>query len=151
MITPGGPRVLEFNVRFGDPETQAILARLQNDLLEVFMAVCEGRLDGLTLQWDSRPAVCVVMASGGYPGEYQKGKAITGLDQATQIPDVMVFHGGTTMGDGQVLTHGGRVMGVTALGRTIRQAKERAYQAVDLIRFENATYRRDIADKAIKA
>ncbi len=151
MITPGGPRVLEFNVRFGDPETQVILPRLQSDLLQVFLAVCDGRLEEMTLQWDTRPAVCVVMASGGYPGDYQKGKPITGLQQAGQIPDVHVFHAGTRDADGQVVTHGGRVLGVTALGSDIRQAKAKAYQAVDLIQFENATYRHDIADKAIKA
>jgi phosphoribosylamine--glycine ligase len=151
MITPGGPRVLEFNVRFGDPETQVILPRLQSDLLQVFLAVCDGRLDEMTLQWDTRPAVCVVMASGGYPGDYQKGKPITGLQQAGQIPDVQVFHAGTRDSDGQVVTHGGRVLGVTALGPDIRHAKARAYKAVDLIHFENAYYRHDIADKAIKA
>jgi phosphoribosylamine---glycine ligase len=151
MITPGGPRVLEFNVRFGDPETQVILPRLQSDLLQVFLAVCDGRLEEMTLQWDTRPAVCVVMASGGYPGDYQKGKPITGLQQAGQIPDVHVFHAGTRDSDGQVVTHGGRVLGVTALGPDIRQAKAKAYQAVGLIQFENATYRHDIADKAIKA
>ena len=151
MITPGGPRVLEFNVRFGDPETQAILPRLQTDLLEVLLAVCDGRLDEMTLQWDDRPAVCVVMASGGYPGDYQKGKKITGLQQAAQINDVCVFHAGTVADNGDVLTHGGRVLGVTALGRDIRQAQTKAYEAVDLIQFENAYCRRDIASKAIKA
>jgi phosphoribosylamine--glycine ligase len=150
MITPGGPRVLEFNCRFGDPETQAILPRLQSDLLEVFLAVCNGRLDEVSLQWDPRPSVCVVMASGGYPGDYSKGKTITGLHEAAQIKDVMVFHAGTTARDDDVLTNGGRVLGVTALGQDIQQAKATAYQAVERIRFEGACYRHDIADKAIR-
>ena len=150
MITAGGPRVLEFNVRFGDPETQPILMRLKSDLLEVILAVCDGTLDQVKLKWDSRPAVCVVMASGGYPGDYQKGKKITGLQEVRQLENVMVFHAGTKKQNGDLLTNGGRVLGVTALGRTIADAKTRAYQAVDKIQFEGAYYRRDIADKAIK-
>jgi len=151
MITGGGPRVLEFNVRFGDPETQPILARLKSDLLEVLLAVCDGTLDRITLEWDQRPAVCVVMASGGYPGDYQKGKKIVGLEEAQQLEDVIVFHAGTKDMDGDIVTNGGRVLGVTALGQTIRDAKERAYRAVDKIKFDGAYCRRDIADKAIKA
>ena len=127
MITGGGPRVLEFNVRFGDPETQPILMRLKSDLLEVLLAVCDGKLDQVTLQWDPRPAVCVVMASGGYPGDYQKGKKITGLEQAGQLEDVLVFHAGTKKQDGDIVTGGGRVLGVTALGETISDAKARVY------------------------
>jgi phosphoribosylamine--glycine ligase len=150
MITAGGPRVLEFNVRFGDPETQPILMRLKSDLLEVCLAVCEGRLDEVTLEWDERPAVCVVMASGGYPGDYEKGKKITGLDEAGRLEDVVVFHAGTASKNGNIVTDGGRVLGVTALGQTIREAKSRAYEAVDKIKFEGAYFRRDIADKAIK-
>ena len=150
MITGGGPRVLEFNVRFGDPETQPILMRLKSDLLEVLLAVCDGTLDQVCLEWDPRPAVCVVMASGGYPGDYQKGKKITGLEEAGQLEDVIVFHAGTTEQDGDILTSGGRVLGVTALGGTIADAKTRAYQAVDMIKFDGAYCRRDIADKAIK-
>lgn len=150
MLTPAGPRVLEFNVRFGDPETQPILMRLKSDLLEVCLAVCEGRVDEVTLEWDPRPAVCVVMASAGYPGDYEKGKVITGLEQAEQMPDVMVFHGGTALSNNQLVTNGGRVLSVTALGRTIAQAKETAYQGVDKINFEGAYCRRDIADKAIR-
>jgi phosphoribosylamine--glycine ligase len=151
MITGGGPRVLEFNVRFGDPETQPILARLKSDLLEVLLAVCDGTLDQVTLEWDQRPAVCVVMASGGYPGDYEKGKKITGLEEAEQIEDVTVFHAGTKELNGDIVTNGGRVLGVTALGHTIRDAKVRAYRAVDKIKFDGAYYRRDISDKAIKA
>ncbi len=150
MITGGGPRVLEFNVRFGDPETQPILARLKSDLLEVLLAVCDGTLDQITLEWDRRPAVCVVMASGGYPGDYEKGKKILGLQEAQQLEDVIVFHAGTKDMDGDIVTNGGRVLGVTALGQTIRDAKERAYRAVDKIKFDGAYCRRDIADKAIK-
>jgi len=150
MITGGGPRVLEFNVRFGDPETQPILARLKSDLLKVLLAVCNGTLDRITLEWDRRPAVCVVMASGGYPGDYEKGKKILGLEEAQQLEDVIVFHAGTKDMDGDIVTNGGRVLGVTALGDTIRDAKERAYRAVDKIKFDGAYCRRDIADKAIK-
>jgi phosphoribosylamine--glycine ligase len=149
MITSGGPRVLEFNVRFGDPETQPILMRLRSDLLEVCLAVCEGQLDGVTLKWDPRPAVCVVMASGGYPGDYEKGKTISGLKEAEQLADVAVFHAGTGEQDGAVVTNGGRVLGVTALGTDVAAAKARAYEAVDCIEFEGAYCRRDIADKAI--
>ncbi|MHC4842712.1 MAG: phosphoribosylamine--glycine ligase [Planctomycetota bacterium] len=149
MVTAGGPRVLEFNVRFGDPETQPILMRLKNDLLEVFLAVCEGRLDDVTLVWDERPAVCVVMASGGYPGSYEKGKVITGLDDAEADEDVVVFHAGTKENDGEVVTSGGRVLGVTAVGQTIEKAQKKAYQAVGKIHFEGAYYRHDIADKAL--
>jgi phosphoribosylamine--glycine ligase len=151
MLTAGGPRVLEFNVRFGDPETQPILMRLKSDLLEVLLAVCDGTLDEVNLEWDPRPAVCVVMASGGYPDDYQKGKTITGLQEARRLDDVMVFHAGTKQQDGEIVTSGGRVLGVTALGRTIADAKAKAYQAVDKIHFDGVYFRRDIADKAIKA
>jgi phosphoribosylamine--glycine ligase len=150
MITAGGPRVLEFNVRFGDPETQPILMRLKNDLLKVLLAVCDGELDEVTLDWDSRPAVCVVMASKGYPGDYEKGKIITGLDETGKSDDVMVFHAGTAKKNGDIVTNGGRVLGVTALGDTIAAAKARAYQTVEIIKFDGAYWRRDIADKAIK-
>ncbi|MHC4364924.1 MAG: phosphoribosylamine--glycine ligase [Planctomycetota bacterium] len=149
MITAGGPRVLEFNVRFGDPETQPVLMRLKSDLLEVCLAVCKGTLDQVSLEWDPRPAVCVVMASGGYPGDYEKGKKITGLNQASQIRDVVVFHAGTVEKNGDIVTSGGRVLGVTALGQTVADAKTRAYEAVDKIKFDGAYCRRDIADKAI--
>jgi len=150
MVTAGGPRVLEFNVRFGDPETQPVLARLKSDLLEVMLAVCRGRLDKVTLQWDERTAVCVVMASGGYPGDYQKGKVITGLEEAARMKDVVVFHAGTTKKDGEIVTAGGRVLGVTALGATVKEAQATAYEAVGKITFDGAYYRRDIAEKALK-
>ncbi len=150
MITAGGPRVLEFNVRFGDPETQPIMMRLKSDLLEVCLAVCEQKLDQVTLEWDERPAICVVMASGGYPGDYEKGKIITGISEAEQLKDVVVFHAGTSVKDGKLVTAGGRVLGVTAIGETIADAKKQAYEAVGKISFEGAQYRRDIADKAIR-
>lgn len=151
MLTEEGPKVLEFNVRFGDPETQPILMRLNSDIMEPILACIDGTLDNVLLQWDHRPAVCVVMASGGYPGKYEKGKVITGLDEAGKLPDVKVFHAGTKLSGGKVVTAGGRVLGVTALGDTIKAAKERAYEAVSLIHFDGMQYRRDIADKAIKA
>lgn len=150
MVTAGGPRVLEFNVRFGDPETQPVLMRLKSDLLEVCLAVCNGNLDDVTLEWDPRPAVCVVMASGGYPGDYEKGKKITGLKEAGEMEDVIVFHAGTKSEDGDIVTNGGRVLGVTALGADVAEAKARAYEAVEKIKFEGAYCRSDIADKAIE-
>jgi len=149
MITAGGPKVLEFNCRFGDPETQPLVVRLKTDLVSVLMAAIEGRLHEVALEWDPRPAVCVVMASGGYPGPYTKGLPIAGLSDAEALPDVTVFHAGTTMADGRLVTSGGRVLGVTALGATIAAARDRAYQAVERIQFENAYYRRDIAAKAL--
>jgi len=149
MITAGGPRVLEFNVRFGDPETQPILMRLKSDLLEVMLAVCEGKLDEITLEWDQRPAVCVVMASGGYPGDYEKGKKITGIEEAEKDSDVVVFHAGTAARDGDIVTNGGRVLGVTAVGETVAKAQQKAYEAAGKIKFNGAYYRSDIADKAI--
>jgi len=150
MITQGGPRVLEFNVRFGDPETQPILARLKSDLLEAMEAVCDGRLDEITLEWDSRPSLCVVMASGGYPDKYENGKVITGIEEAEQMKDVKVFHAGTTMNGKDLVTNGGRVLGVTALGKDIADAQKNAYAAVEKISFEKAYWRTDIAQKAIK-
>ena len=150
MFTPGGPKVLEFNVRFGDPETQPIMMRLQSDLLEVMLAVCDGTLDQVELVWDPRPAVCVVMASGGYPDEYEKGKAITGIAQADQLQDVKVFHAGTASDNGQIVTNGGRVLGVTALGDSIGETQKNCYEAVKLIDFDQAYYRSDIASKALK-
>lgn len=150
MLTPQGPKVLEFNVRFGDPETQAVLMRLKSDLAKVLYAVADGKLDDLEpLEWDDRPSVCVVMAAEGYPGDYAKGKVIRGLNDAAQVPDAKVFHAGTVLRDGQVVTDGGRVLGVTALGETIPQAKLTAYQAVKCIRWDGAWCRKDISDKAM--
>ncbi len=150
MVTAGGPRVLEFNVRFGDPETQPLLMRLKSDLLEVMLAVCDGRLDKVDLVWDRRPSVCVVMASGGYPGKYEKGKVIQGLESASSLKDVKVFHAGTSQNGDDIVTSGGRVLGVTALGEDIAAAKALAYEAVSKIHFEGAHFRRDIADKAMR-
>jgi len=150
MMTDDGPRVLEFNVRFGDPETQPILARLRGDLVPVLAAIAQGNLQDADLDWDPRPAVCVVMASGGYPGHYEKGKVIHGLDAAGALPDVTVFHAGTELRDGKVVTAGGRVLGVTALGDDIRGAIARAYEAVKRIRFEGAHYRTDIGARALQ-
>jgi phosphoribosylamine---glycine ligase len=149
MITNQGPKVLEFNVRFGDPEAQPVLMRLKTDLAEVLLAAAEGRLKKLApLEWDPRSAVCVVMAAEGYPGSYKIGQPIRGLDEAARIPDVKVFHAGTTRLGDQVVTDGGRVLGVTALGATSADAKLRAYQAVKCIRWEGAWCRKDISDKA---
>ncbi len=150
MMTPGGPKVLEFNVRFGDPETQPILMRLKGDLVPALEAVVDGRLQETSLEWDDRPAVCVVMASGGYPGSYEKGKPIIGLEDAAGMTDVAVFHAGTASADGRLVTDGGRVLGVTALGETVAEAKARAYDAVKKIQFDGAYYRTDIADRAIR-
>jgi phosphoribosylamine--glycine ligase len=149
MLTPSGPKVLEFNARFGDPETQVYLTRLDNDLLELLDASVSGTLASHELKWSSLASVCVVMASGGYPGTYAKGKVITGLDAANALPHTKVFHAGTRLEDGRILTHGGRVLGVTALGNDLRAAQRAAYAAVDAIQFEGAQFRRDIAAKAL--
>ena len=149
MITAAGPKVLEFNVRFGDPEAQPIFMRLKSDLVEVIEAVLDGRLDEVSLEWDPRPAVCVVMASAGYPASSDKGRPITGIDQAEALGDVKVFHAGTADNDGQVVTHGGRVLGVTALGDDLMGAQQRAYAAVGKISFQGMQYRCDIGDKGM--
>lgn len=149
MITHQGPKVLEFNVRFGDPEAQPLLMRLKGDLAQILMAVVDEKLADLPpLEWDPRPAVCVVMAAEGYPGEYEKGRPIRGLEEAAHVPETQVFHAGTGLRDGKVVTSGGRVLGVTALGEDILQAKLRAYQAVKCIRWDGAWCRHDISDKA---
>jgi phosphoribosylamine---glycine ligase len=149
MVTKQGPKVLEYNVRFGDPECQPLLMRLKTDLLDVLEATVDGRLDEIeTLQWDPRPAVSVVMASDGYPGDYKKGFPISGLHDAEALPDVKVFHAGTAVKDDRVVTSGGRVLTVTALGDTIPQAKYNAYRAVKCIRWPGAWCRKDISDKA---
>ena len=150
MLTPGGPKVLEFNVRFGDPECQPLLMRLKTDLVDILEATIDGTLSELApLEWDQRPCTCVVMASEGYPGEYQKGREITGLEAADALPDVKVFHAGTVLHEGKVLTAGGRVLGVTALGDTISGAKLQAYRGVKEIRWKGAWCRKDISDKAL--
>ncbi len=148
MLTPGGPKVIEFNCRFGDPEAQCVLTRLQSDLFEVMLATADGRLEDMTLKWDKRPSVCVVLASGGYPGAYETGKPIAGLADAGGLPDTWVFHAGTKRDGDQVLTAGGRVLGVTALGKTIAAAQKNAYKAVEKIHFDGMYCRKDIASKA---
>ncbi|MDD5154914.1 MAG: phosphoribosylamine--glycine ligase [Candidatus Omnitrophica bacterium] len=151
MITRDGPKTLEFNVRFGDPETEAILPRLKSDLVEIMLAVSEGRLSGVrTLRWDSRACVCVVCASGGYPGNYEKGKEIFGLEEAAKLPDIVVFHAGTQLKDNKIVTSGGRVLGVTGLGNTVKEAIDKTYQAVEKVSFEGMHFRRDIGQKALK-
>ena len=149
MITNQGPRVLEYNVRFGDPEAQPVLMRLKTDLAEVLLAASDGKLDQIApLEWASDSAVCVVMASEGYPGSCDKGHAIRGLDKAGELESTKVFHAGTETLGGDVVTNGGRVLGVTALGPDISAAKLRAYQAVKFIRWDGAWCRKDISDKA---
>ena len=153
MMTPQGPKVLEYNARFGDPECQPLLFRLKTDLLEVMEATVDEKLVHMSpLEWDERPAVCVVMASKGYPGSYEKGKVISGLDEAAKLPDVKVFHAGTKLNDaGQVVTNGGRVLDVVALGETVAAATRKAYEAVAKISWDGAWCRSDVADKEIKA
>lgn len=149
MLTPQGPKVLEYNVRLGDPECQAILMRLDSDLAAMLYAAADGKLSTFPdLKWDPRPSVCVVMASEGYPASYEKGRPIRGLDQAAEVSDAKVFHAGTTEHGNNVVNDGGRVLGVTALGDTLDAAKQRAYEAVKPIRWDGAWCRKDISDKA---
>ena len=151
MLTPEGPKVLEFNARFGDPETQVILPRLKTDLVEVMLAVAQGRLNEVELAWRDEWAVSVVLASAGYPGSYPKGIEISGIERAEALPGVTVYHAGTTLDEQGVLrTSGGRVLNVTALGATFAQARERAYEGCDLIEFEGKTLRRDIGARALR-
>jgi phosphoribosylamine---glycine ligase len=147
MITKDGPKVLEFNTRFGDPETQVILPRLKSDLVELMLAAVEGRLEGKELEWDTRACVCVVMAAGGYPGDYATGECISGFDGQWQ--DVIVFHAGTKKEGSRILTSGGRVLGVTALGKDIGLAIQNAYAVTEQIAFDGMQFRRDIGQKAL--
>ncbi|MFH0798643.1 MAG: phosphoribosylamine--glycine ligase [Pseudomonadota bacterium] len=149
MIKDGEPRLLEFNVRFGDPETQALMMRLKTDLVDVLDAAVCGALDRIFLEWDRRPAACVVMASRGYPGKYEKGRVIRGISEAGSIKDVVVFHAGTKRVGGDVVTDGGRVLGVTALGDDMQSALNSAYEAVEIIRWDGAHYRKDIGHRAL--
>ncbi|MBT3277927.1 MAG: phosphoribosylamine--glycine ligase [Phycisphaerales bacterium] len=150
MFTPGGPKVIEFNCRFGDPECQPAVMRIKGDLLEILLATAEHRLDEIEIEYDPRPSVCVVMTAEGYPGPYEKGRPITGVADADALEDVKVFHAGTIMSvDGDLLCNGGRVLGVTALGDTLEEAQAKAYEAVDKIHFDGAYVRRDIGSKAI--
>lgn len=149
MITETGAHVVEFNCRFGDPETQAILPRLRSDLLPLLEATIDGKIDNYTIEWDERAAVTVVLASGGYPSKYETGRPISGLDDAAKLKDVQVFHAGTRSANGEIVTAGGRVLAVTALGSTIAGARTRAYEAVSAIHFDACHYRRDIALGAV--
>jgi len=150
MITKKGPMVLEFNVRFGDPETQAILPRLKTDLLDIMLACVGGALDKIDVQWDDASCVSVVCASKGYPGEYENNKEIFGLEAAKKFKDAVVFHAGTKSSGEKIFTNGGRVLGVTALGKDIKSAKLSAYKAIEAIKFEGMQYRKDIGDRAIR-
>jgi len=145
MITNKGLRVLEFNCRFGDPETQAILPRLKSDLVSLLMATIEGGLEDVTIEFDSRTAVTVILASRGYPGKYDTGKRIEGLENAARLPEVRIFQAGTKRQDGKIVTSGGRVLAITALGESVTEARERAYDAISQIHFEGCHFRRDIA------
>ena len=150
MLTKTGPKVLEFNARFGDPETQVYLTRLENDLVELLDASVDGTLGKMELKWSTQASVCVVMASGGYPGNYPKGKPILGLAEVAKLPNTKVFHAGTALKDRQVVTNGGRVLGVTALGKDLKATQSAAYEAVEKICFEGVQFRRDIAAKALR-
>jgi phosphoribosylamine--glycine ligase len=149
MLTPAGPKLLEYNARFGDPETQVVLPRLESDLVDVMLAVAEGRPEDIDLKWADKWAVTVVLASAGYPKAYEKGKVIIGIDAADALDDVKVYHAGTAMRDGGLVTSGGRVLNVTAMGDTFQAARELAYKACDLIQFEGKQNRTDIGLRAI--
>ncbi|MEK6683294.1 MAG: phosphoribosylamine--glycine ligase [Nitrospirota bacterium] len=149
MLTPDGPRVLEYNARFGDPETQVVLTRLETDLVEIFDALVSGRLDQIQVRWSPKVSVCVVLTAKGYPATHETGRPITGIDQAESKEGVAVFHAGTFLRDGELVTAGGRVLGVTAVGDDFRQARERVYEAVSRIQFEGMHCRMDIGLKAI--
>lgn len=151
MLTPEGPKVLEFNARFGDPETQVVLPRLEGDLVNIMLAVAEGRPEDIVLSWSEKWAVSVVLASEGYPGSYEKGKVILGLEEAQDLDGVIVFHAGTALNpDGELITAGGRVLNVVALGDTFEEARNRAYEACELIKFEGVQYRSDIGRRALQ-
>jgi len=149
MIKDGEPKVLEFNVRFGDPEAQPLVMRMESDLVPVLEAVVDQRLRDVEIRWRPEPAVCVVMAAGGYPGAHDTGKPITGLAAAASLKDVMVFHAGTARKDNTIVTNGGRVLGVTALGRDVPDAIDRVYRAVEKIHWDGVHYRTDIGRKAV--
>ena len=149
ILTKNGPRVIEFNARFGDPETQVYLTRLENDLVELLNASVDGTLGRMELKWSPMGSVCVVMASGGYPGSYAKGKAISGLEEAAKLPNTKVFHAGTARAGEQIVTSGGRVLGVTSWAKDLKGAQAATYAAVEKIKFEGAQFRRDIGARAI--
>jgi phosphoribosylamine--glycine ligase len=149
ILTEDGPRLLEYNCRFGDPETQVVLPRMASDLVEVLVAVVEGRLSEVEVAWQPERCACVIVASGGYPAEYEKGKAITGLNQAASDDATVIFHAGTARRGGQYITNGGRVLGVTALGATYQEARDKVYNAVGSIDFDGMYFRTDIAERAV--
>lgn len=150
MLTAEGPKVLEYNVRFGDPECQPLMVRLQSDLAEIMLACAQGRLKEVELSWSDKTSVCVVLAAAGYPGSYPKGMALSGLEEAEAQPGVHIFHAGTQLQGNTVLASGGRVLGVTALGDDLAQAQKRAYAAADTVYFDNKYLRRDIGDKGLR-
>jgi phosphoribosylamine--glycine ligase len=150
MLTKNGPKILEFNARFGDPETQPLLVRMESDIVPLFEACIDGTLDQFELHWKREPSICVVMAAKGYPGTYKKGKEILGLDEAAALPDVVVFHAGTKAEAGKVLSSGGRVLGVTATGPEISSAIKKAYDAVAKIQWDGIHYRKDIGHRVSK-
>jgi phosphoribosylamine--glycine ligase len=149
MIADGAPKLIEYNVRFGDPEAQVLMLRLKSDLLPALVAVADGNLEGITLDWSDEPALCVVMAAKGYPGPYEKGSEIKGLDAAGRDADVEIFHAGTRRDGTRIVADGGRVLGVTARGKDVGEARDRAYKAVDKIDWPEGFCRRDIAWRAL--
>ncbi len=150
MITEDGPQLIEYNVRFGDPETQVLMLRLMSDLLPALLAARDGQLKNISLRWYDDAALTVVMAAKGYPGDYAKGTSIEGLDDAAQVEGVEIFHAGTRADGGRILANGGRVLNVTARGKTVREAQARAYAAVDRIRWPEGFCRRDIGWRAVE-
>ena len=150
MIKGGKPKVLEFNCRFGDPETEPLMMRMKSDIVPILNAVVDEKLPGKIIEWRSDVAVCVVMVSRGYPGDYKKGFEIKGLKSIESMEEVVVFHSGTAFQDGRVITNGGRVLGITALGKTVSNAIDLAYQAVQKIDCKSLYYRTDIGKKALK-
>jgi phosphoribosylamine--glycine ligase len=149
MITKDGPKLVEYNCRFGDPETQVLMVRLKSDLMTALLAMRDGVLKDIDLRWSEDVALTVAMASRGYPGTYEKGFPIEGLEQAAQLTDVQIFHAGTARRDGRIVTNGGRVLNVTATGKTVAEAQAKAYRAVDLIHWDGAFARRDIGWRAV--
>jgi len=150
MLTPEGPKVLEFNCRFGDPEAQPILMRLQSDILDIMNAVVDKKLDSTDIEWSNKSSVCVVVAAGGYPGKYSTGQVINGLDSLEDMKDLIVFHAGTKSVGGKIVTAGGRVLGVTAVGNDINEAIDRAYEGIGRINFDGMQFRRDIGRRGVK-
>jgi phosphoribosylamine--glycine ligase len=147
ILTQDGPKVLEYNARFGDPETQVVLPRLKTDIVEIFEAIIDERLDSVKIEWEDNAAVCVILASGGYPGKYGTGFEISGMDEAEKDGSIRIFHAGTKLADGRYLTAGGRVLGVTAVEANYEKAREKAYMAVEKISFEGMQFRKDIGIK----